>query len=458
MDLREYIETPAGAPAMPERANVLRFLAWAQSVDDDQRAELARTLARAYLAGRLCSRLRDCANPGVFAHLDALIRDADLCLAALVQDPSTIVRRALAEALADAPLAPRYLVFALANDEPQIGAIVVRQSPLLTEADLAEFAIADDEDIQIAVAQRPRLPDGVAELLAESDRRRVAIALLINSETRLSQDAFRRIAEQFILDGEIRDALLARYDLPAPIRYDIVGAALRQTPLRSFDSASFRRRMRKVTNVVRERDLLRAAARLGPMELRSLIRHLRVKGDLNVCLLMRSLVSGIRSFFEAAAIELSGLPPSQAVALARDHQGAGFRAVYRRMGLPAHYLKSIRAALAALDETGAARSGLVSRRIISRVVESCESDAPALTHLMAFLRRLETESILDEGHDFAQRAAWYNRPSQKSEFELEAFIWGNAQLVEDDKDQPILLESYSEAFPLSTSLPYQQVA
>ena len=456
MDLRDFIAAPIDRPATQERTNVLSFLAWSRSLDCTQRAEVAHTLARAYLAGRLCSGLKEYAKPSALARLDALLQDAGACLAAFVHDPSTAVRFALAEALAAASLAPRHIVIALANDEPQIGAIVIRQSPLLTDAELAQLALAGDEDIQIALAQRARLSRDVSELLIESARPRVAIALLINSGSCLSQEAFHRIANRFAHHREIRDALLARYDLPAPVRYDLIEATFRQASAESRHSTSLRRRIGQMTGVVRDRDLLRATAHLELSEIRGLVRHLRLKGALNIGILIRSLVSGHRSFFEAAAIELSGLAPSRTAALARDCRGAGFHAIYRRMGLPAQYFTPIRTALAALDECGAMHSGLVSREMISRVIGESERSAPELGHLLAFLRRLEAESLLDEGYDLSERAAAYMRRDEM--LGSRALIMEPPPLLADEEEPLIMSRRPGEAQSLSFASAYQKVA
>ena len=458
MDLRKLIAAPIDPPAIQERMNVLSFLAWSRSLDCTQRAEVAHKLARAYLAGRLCFQLKEYAKPSAFARLDALLQDAGACLAAFVQDPSTAVRFALAEALAATSLAPRHIVIALANDEPPIGATVVRQSPLLTDAELAELALAGDEDIQIALAQRTNLSRDISDLLIESARPRVAIALLVNSESCLSQAAFHRIANRFGDDREIRDALLARYDLPAPVRYDLVEAAFRQASAESLHPASLRRRIGQMTGVVRDRDLLRATADLEPSEIRGLVRHLRLKGALNIGILIRALVSGHRAFFEAAAIELSGLAPSRAAALARDRQGPGFRAIYRRMGLPAQYFTPIRAALAALDQYGAMNSGLVSREIISRVIRESERSAPELGHLLAFLHRLEAESLLDEGYDLSERAAAYNFLRRDEALDSRALFMERPPLLANEEEPLIMIGRLGEAQSLSFGPAYQKVA
>ena len=101
---------------------VRRFLLWARSASPGARAEAISALARSYL----------------YSDLDAQdLRDAETALTAMLDDPSPLVRRALAEALANAPDAPRHVVVALANDQPDIAACVLARSPLgFPEADL----------------------------------------------------------------------------------------------------------------------------------------------------------------------------------------------------------------------------------------------------------------------------------------------------------------------------------
>src|SRR3984885_5178963 len=82
---------------------VRRFLAWAQSADAEARADGASALARAYLYSELTAPVR---------------AEAALAMTALLDDPSVLVRRALAGALCRAREAPRTLILALAADEP----------------------------------------------------------------------------------------------------------------------------------------------------------------------------------------------------------------------------------------------------------------------------------------------------------------------------------------------------
>src|SRR5689334_25202620 len=99
------------------------FLQWLASAPANERAEAAGTLARAYL----CSDLT----------IDELAPAEGLMLK-LLDDPSPLVRRALADVLAASPAAPSAVVIALAGDQPQIAAPVYALSPLLIDADLLD--------------------------------------------------------------------------------------------------------------------------------------------------------------------------------------------------------------------------------------------------------------------------------------------------------------------------------
>ena len=72
------------APSCAKPGIVRRFLAWAQSADEEARAQGASTLARAYL----------------YSDLDPSVRaEAAVAMSALTTDPSVLVRRTLGEAL-----------------------------------------------------------------------------------------------------------------------------------------------------------------------------------------------------------------------------------------------------------------------------------------------------------------------------------------------------------------------
>lgn len=128
------------------------FLQWLASAPANERAEAAGTLARAYL----CSDLT----------VDELAPAEGLMLR-LLDDPSPLVRRALADALAASPAAPAPVIIALASDQPQIAAPIYALSPLLIDADLVDAVATGGDAVQAAIASRAVLPSAVSAALAE---------------------------------------------------------------------------------------------------------------------------------------------------------------------------------------------------------------------------------------------------------------------------------------------------
>jgi uncharacterized protein (DUF2336 family) len=400
----------------PERSNVRRFFAWAQRASPDERAKAASTLASAYLRDQTPPHARRGGETGRLADLGALRQDAELCLAMMVEDASAQVRRSLAWALACADDAPRHIVSALANDEPEIAAIVLAQSPVLSDAELAEWATIGCEKVQVALARRPSLNADVAASLAEIDRREVVMALIGNPAAHLTPGAMARIAKHFGEDGGVREALLARSGMPATLRYELVAAATRALP-----SAPFRLGEKHIERTMRdamERCAIRGAHARPPDEVRDLMRHLRATGVLTAALLIRALVCGDRDFFNAAAAELTGLPPNRIAGFVREPFGPGFAALCRRMALPRYFLPPFRAALAALEELGGEHGDRILRPVVSRMIVCCESDgSPELSRLLSLLRRLEAESALGEARAISQSAAprqGVSRPEMQS--------------------------------------------
>src|SRR5258708_15914289 len=80
---------------------------------------------------------------------------------ALSDDPSPLVRRALAEALAASPDAPRAVVQALASDHRDIAAVGLARSPLLIDAGFVDFLPPCDTALQATTPTRAPLPRAV---------------------------------------------------------------------------------------------------------------------------------------------------------------------------------------------------------------------------------------------------------------------------------------------------------
>jgi uncharacterized protein (DUF2336 family) len=375
---------------------VRKFMLWVGQVSAAERAEGAGALARAYLYSD-------------FAEAEKC--DAEVALISLLDDPSPIVRKSIAEAFASATDAPHAIVLALANDQSTISSIVLGRSPLLSDAELIDCAAIGDAFAQAAIALRPRLSMSVSAALAEVGSREALIALAVNPGADIAEFSLRRMIERFGADGEVREALLSRPDMPPVLRSALVQATAQALSAfvtsRSWLSPERAERVtreaRESANIMISAESARDCDYAGACEL---VAYLRQSGQLTAGLILRSLLSGHTTLFEAALRELSGMPARRVAGLILDFRSLGFAALYNRAGLPGGLLPAFRAALEAQREFGfasdSAHTVRLSRSIIERVLTACEdTNEGALDGLLALLRRFETEALREEARVLA---------------------------------------------------------
>src|SRR3954453_13248256 len=92
--------------------------------------------------------------PRAYLHLPLEQDDLSAMEAAMVillDDPSPLVREALALVLAPSPHAPACVIHALAYDQGEIAALVLAQSPILSEAELIDALRTGDWRAQCAI-------------------------------------------------------------------------------------------------------------------------------------------------------------------------------------------------------------------------------------------------------------------------------------------------------------------
>ena len=377
------------APFFAKPDIVRRFLAWTQRAGEEERAEAASALARAYLYSDLTPSLRD---------------EAALAMTAQLDDPSTLVRRALAEALSSASRAPRHVILALAGDEPEVAAAVLQRSPVLTDADLVDCAAAADVIAQSALARRPNLKPSVAAALAEVGEREAILTLIGNREAELLPGALDRIVERFGDDAEVREALIQRPSLPASVKARIAMATAKDLSVATAQWLP-RERAERIAREARDQAICSIASSCSGDERRQLVRSLRECGALTPALLLRSLLGGERDLFHEALAELSGLPAPRVAAFALDPRGEGFAALARKAGLRSYVAPAFSAALAAIKVCGGADGEGLKLELVQRVIDECERrDDPALGKVLALLWRFAAEASRTEAAGFAREA------------------------------------------------------
>ncbi len=379
---------------------IRQFLAWTQHRSAARRAEAAGALARAYLYGGLG---------------EDVAWEAEAAILALLDDPSSLVRRTLAEACAGCASAPRTLIVALAGDQADIAALVLARSPVLSDADLVDGVAIGCLTVRLAIAGRANLSAAVAGALAEIGEAPALVALARNRSAHITTGSLMRMVERHGGDATLRGAVLARPHLPLEVRQSVTTQLA--ASLSAFAVASgwlTPARSERASREAQERATLAFSAEAHPVDLARLVAHLKAHEGLNAGLLLRAILSGHMAFAEAALADLSGLPVRRVAGLMQDAPAAAFAALHRRAGLPAVLLPAFTAALSAWREAGQgtiahAGAGL-SRLMIERALTACEAMPFAEAQgVMALLARFEAEAARDEARVLARE--WLRRPS-----------------------------------------------
>jgi uncharacterized protein (DUF2336 family) len=373
---------------------VRRFLLWARTAPAQERANATGVLVRAYLGSTMSADDK---------------REAETALIALLDDPSPLVRRALAEELAAAPQAPRNLVLGLIAEQSDIAALLLAQSPVLTEADLVDAAAIGDGLAQRAIAQRPWLSPGICAALAEVGCEEALVALLANPTAEIPDFSLERIFEREGEAGVVREAMLARDDLPTGLRQAI--AAKVSDALAAFVSGCgwlTEERSARLARESTERVAVALAAGGEASDAPAIVDCLRENGRLTPGVILRSLLSGEPALAESAFAALSDLPLKRVRALLWDRRGAGVKALYRKAAMPKALLPAFVAAVEALKEAGPGQCGAggIDRELLRQVLIACEAlEGPQANALMALLRRLDAEAARDEARALADSLA-----------------------------------------------------
>jgi uncharacterized protein (DUF2336 family) len=369
---------------------VRHFISWIKTAPAGERAEATRALARAWLISDLSEDDRTAAEGALLMLLD---------------DPSPLVRQAMAETFARSVEAPAAIVQALSLDQPSIALPILEHSPLLIDADLVDIIATGNCQMQCAVARRVALPASVCAAIAEVGSAAAALELIENAYAELAPFSWDRIVERHGHLAAIRESMLVLEDLPAATRAALVAklsATLAQFVVaRNWLSAE---RADRITGEARDRSTLNIAARSRGEDMRGLVAHLRLTGQLNAGLILRALLSGNLELFDASLAELSDLPRARVTALLHDRGAVGLQALLRRAGLPESTFAAFRVALEACHENGfvddAGGAARLRRRMVERVLTHCETDRGATEPLLILLRRFATESAREEARLF----------------------------------------------------------
>jgi uncharacterized protein (DUF2336 family) len=378
---------------------VRQFLQWLRNAPSGERADATSALARAYLHSNLSPDDRAAAEGAMIMLLD---------------DPSPLVRQALADVFASSQAAPPVVVHALAADLPDISRPVLQRSPLLGDADLVDLVATAHPDSQAAIASRFLLPRSVSAAIAEVGAAPACLALLENSDADITPFSLDRIVGRFGHLSAIRENLLTRDDLPATTRQAAL-AKLSQT-LAGFVASRHWLAPDHAQDATRdacEKATVALAAETADNEIGALVSYLRATGQLTAGMVLRALLSGNLVLFEEALADLSGLSLDNVESHVRDRMMSSFRALYRKAGLPDAAYPAFREAVVAIREgvlRGRSAGARLNRPMVERVLALCTEQSEgqdAAEPLLSLLRRFAVEAARDEArlfcHDLVAR-------------------------------------------------------
>lgn len=296
------------------------FVSLSQSLDSEERGSAAHLSAIAYLN-----------------HVGPADEQAALyaALIGFLDDPSVKVRAALAYGLLHSSEAPRPIMLALLHDSAVIARAVMQYSPVLIDADLIGLVRTLDLSMLIAVSQRAELSPRLAAAIVARGQDAVTLRLLRRYDVALGETLLTELATRLGEVAEMRGALLARKDLPAPARLLLVqkaSAALRGA--RIVKGAVAEDRLERVLrdscdtalSAIGEREAVRTSAA-------AYVSGLIVSDRVNTRVLLHAVVTGHVMFFAECLAELAQTPRAKVFSLLENGSRPALNALLARCGL-----------------------------------------------------------------------------------------------------------------------------
>ncbi|MBN9217569.1 MAG: DUF2336 domain-containing protein [Mesorhizobium sp.] len=300
---------------------VSHFLKWIYTARVSERAAAANALARAYVNSELPFEDR-CA--------------AEAALTLLLDDASSKVRLAMAEALSMSHHAPLQIISALAADQPEVAGVVLARSPLLTDADLINRVAASQKATQKLIADRPLVSMALSAAIAEIGEAEACAVLLGNSGADIASLSFRRMAERHGHLPLVREALISDVRLPADCRHMLLvklGETLKTSPLvMALMGAARAERVMRDACIKASVTLIEGTRQ---EEHAALIEHLRLRGDLTASFLIRTIAHGKVDFFGSTLVVLGQQSEQRVRALLAGGHDVALQALFRNAGLAA---------------------------------------------------------------------------------------------------------------------------
>ncbi len=156
----------------------------------------------------------------------------------LIKDVEKVVRRTLADQLAEQPDAPSELVVLLANDEIEVAHSILVKSEVLRDAELIEIIQQRAMEHHLAIASRHIVSEPVSDALVTTKNENVIERVLFNPGAALSAETMDHLVEQSRTVSRYQEPLVHRQDISPQLAKKLywgVSAALRKYIVENFE-------------------------------------------------------------------------------------------------------------------------------------------------------------------------------------------------------------------------------
>ena len=289
----------------------------------------------------------------------------------LLKDAEVRVREALSVHLKSSRDMPHDVAIALAKDVDSVALPMIKFSEVLTDEDLIEIVRGNSSARQIAVAQRPRVSETVADALIDTGNETAVSHLVSNEGADLTERALGRVINEYESSTQVSDSLNRRANLPAAISEQLVEAITHK--LQDYLTEKQELPTDVASNLIlqaRERATM-SLVQFGSTdkELDTLVSQLHRKRRLTPSLLLRALSVGDIGFFERAISTLAEVPLQNTRLLIHDQGKLGLESVYLKASLPKRWYPAFRAAIDLVQETDYDGGPNDRGRFVSKMLE-----------------------------------------------------------------------------------------
>lgn len=291
----------------------------------------------------------------------------------IANDVEIKVRQDLAESLKKCQSLPRDIVQKIIDDVASVARPMIQYSDLLTEQDLIEIVKGHDEEKQIAVASREKVPFRVSETLIEEASQKPVVVLVSNNLADISDYAYQRLIERFRDCEEIHRPLLMRSHVPVRILeklINVVSDNLKQQLLMRRDLPA--PLITAIVSQTREKAILSLSEASTENEVRTLVIHLNGVNRLTPNLILRAACVGDMKFFEYALAMRAGIPNRNARVLIYDSGQMGLERLYEEADLPPEMYPAVQLAVKTyremIEETEDGYRDHFCRRLVERLL------------------------------------------------------------------------------------------